>query len=838
MTPRRNSLFALCVVVFTAFGCVTRPPEPRASVAVEATRAVYEGWDALQARPQRPLAASAAFERALLLAPDWVTPRRLLDEIARENLLGVEALAAHRRALAENASNAAALYLAGRLEGALGRRRFSDAVRYDPELAWGHHGLSYAAATEGRAREAVEHARRALELARDPWERTFFHLNLARQLAADKRVDEALALLERHAGARSTSPRDAVLASVMSVELGLDALERGTRARAYERGLELLRTRDLSDADLEGLVPRLRRNLYIEDADGVRLTLAIASRPGAVRDALRADARQYASATPLSQALIERAAERSGRADPEGARARLRRFSTFEFAAAVESWRASLPAVVVDEAGLPRAENLQRVVRAARALDAGPVDEARARLVDFGSALIAAGWFREARHVAARLGALDLDAALALDDRALAGQSVLTGIGRVLGRADRAARNKGGSSDDDNEATAPVRTLAELLDAVAPFFAWAAPFLGGESDVERVAAAIRASPRMTYAGVAELVHPGPRFSADDERDELGLKGERVAGLAQLFEKLGRFAVVGQVSGGGGPDASVLPVLFVEDRRGEHLGVAWQGTIAWCESADLKGRAGRQGAMISAAAVHEGYWVDIDAVRSELAGWSALRRRFTRESDEAVAGIDAILASSGLALDARATEEERRSTQALLGEASRVRLALLRERAQGDEVLGALSLDELLNVTAVHEQGHLCERTRFLPIWDHKLAILAFLAQCNFSPQRVGEELEYRAQLIALCDTPDPRIALAQVLDAAESGATNLTPHGAGYRRLLADLLRHLDQAVAEAPAEFPTIDGRRTLVHQLHRLPPEAVRSLARELARAKGLSR
>ncbi len=577
-------------------------------------------------------------------------------------------------------------------------------------------------------------------------------------------------------------------------------------------------------------MPRLKSSLYLDDIDSRQLALALASRPGPTRERLRAEL----GASTVSRAVLDRALQREGQELPAGARERGGRFSTFDFAAVVERWRAALPRVVLGPDGLPLDPGLADVVRRARALDA---HSTAAALQGFGDALIEVGWFREARQVAARLSAIDLDGALALENRAFAGLTILDGLERIARRSDRTSVFSTAGERGESEASKPVRSLADLLDALAPVFARAGVFLGGETDVSKVRRAFRESPRMEFAGLAELVHPGPRFSAADERDEIGKEGDPVRGLAQYFARIGRFAILGQVVGGGAADASVLPLVWLEERSGVHLGVPWRGTVAWCEAADLKSRAGRNGAMISAAALHEGYWVDIDSVREEHAGWLAFRRRLLARDGLSAAGVKAVLDSTGLVLDAHAEARERASTTALLGEANRVRLAVLADHAQTGQVLGDVSLDEMIEVTAIHEEGHLCDRARFLPLLDHKLAILRLLARCNFSPQRVGEELEYRAQLTCLCDSPDPRIALAQVLDAGEgNSASAITPHTAAYKRLLDDLLKCLDDALCGDPHAFPLIDSERTLAHQLHRLGKEDVRRLGRLLAARRGL--
>ncbi|MCY2960062.1 MAG: hypothetical protein NTY35_07840 [Planctomycetota bacterium] len=376
----------------------------------------------------------------------------------------------------------------------------------------------------------------------------------------------------------------------------------------------------------------------------------------------------------------------------------------------------------------------------------------------------------------------------------------------------------------------PPRSLDALLAALAPYAADVCAFQGEDADLERVRAELVASPRRSYAGFAEVAHPGPRLSPEDEDAGLGPAGTPVAGIAAVLAKLGRFGVFGQLSGDA-PDATVLPLLALEERSGQHLGVAWHGTVAWCEGADLPSRAGRSGASIAGAAVHEGYWIDVDQVRNELATWDVLARKFGTSAERVRRALEVGGLQAGAGEDGA---RERTSASALLDEAERVRLSVLRDRAQSGAVLGRITLDELLAVSAAHEEGHLCDRTRFLPLSSHWPSALALLANQGFSPQRVQEELEFRAQLTALTAAPDPRVPLSQVLDGVE-GQLAATPHAGGYARLLDEFLAVLDREVQRGA--FPGIAPDRTLAHQLHRLGPEDVRRLAVELARRKRMT-
>jgi hypothetical protein len=102
---------------------------------------------------------------------------------------------------------------------------------------------------------------------------------------------------------------------------------------------------------------------------------------------------------------------------------------------------------------------------------------------------------------------------------------------------------------------------------------------------------------------------------------------------------------------------------------------------------------------------------------------------------------------------------------------------------------------------------------------------------------VQRELEYRAQLVSLASSPDPRVPLSDVLFAAENGVGGATPHAGAYRRLLADFLVELDVRLAREPDLWPELDPHFALAHQLHHLGPERVREVALALAKRHGLT-
>ncbi|HEV8114524.1 MAG TPA: hypothetical protein VGR31_17270 [Planctomycetota bacterium] len=862
----RGRLDLLCLVAlasaFALGGVACRALQPVRvdPVAAEATELFgeAEAIDALSAKGDHALEARARArdlaQQALRAAPDWIAPQRLLDDLLRAELRGVEALEVHRDRIATLGETATELYLAGRLEGADGEPRFVRAAELDPASSWARHGLAVSAERRGDLRSAMLHARAACSRARDPWERSFFVSSLARFLAHAGRREEAIELLTDRTKAKDTSAQDKRFLAVEAAGIALDDRDSAESLAAWRHGVDLVRDPELPDPEVETLVAKLRAVSGRDEGGLLALSGALAAKRSPARDRLRAELMLASAPTPLALGLLQRSLADEGRLEPTGPLVRAARFAAGEFGSAVELWLADLPSRVLGPDGLPRDEALARVVRSARALHGAAPDVAAAESwFDFGEALLAAGWYREARALAGALARADFDRALALESRSVIGMQLLDSIDELIRGAGSPAARRFAAARDAVDSAEPVasrrrppehgpRDLTDLLSAMGPVFA-RSPLAANAvaRDPILVARELSASPRLDYGMAGEVVHPGPTFSVADERAGLGKAGDPVPGLAHEMEAIHRFALLGELSGAGGPDGTVLARVLLEERRGEHLGVPWSGAVAWCEGADVRSRAEREGARISAAALHEGYWLDIDSVRGERTLFAALRAQFS--GPDGAQRVGEALAVTGFALETLGDEDraqrERTRTGSVLGEASRVRLAILLDRPRsGSGALGDVTLDELAAVTGVHEEGHLTDRTRYLPISKHWGAALAFLVECGFSPTRVAERLEYRAELVALADSPDPRVPLAQILDAAEAGGRGPTAHAAGYETLLEDFLVVLDEELARKPARFPAIDASRTLVHQLHRLPPDDVRALARKLAEKRELVR
>jgi hypothetical protein len=825
----RRPLLTLLVLVIAGLApaaCSLRRGAHGPPLPATATAALAEARTLVRERPEGwRAAAEAALTRAEAAAPDWIAPRRVRDDLLRQELLGHEALALRRGEVDAQAS-AADLYLAARLEGRAGFARLEQAAHLDPGFAWGQHGLAWQHFLSGEPRAALRAGRRATELARGSYELATFASSEARyrlSLGANEAAVEGLesALADERLEEPERTELEVVLARAELESFDLELAERG-----FWRAEALLRADRLSAEEYEDLGASLLERRSMAGLSGTLDLLLAALEQGRSpeRDRLRARLWIERGAPALGAALLAPEERESGPFT------RARALERGAAAAALAEWSAALPARLKDEHGLPREPALAALVRSADASGTAP------GAVAFGAALLAAGWFEEAESWAlclARRADVEPDAALALAGRAAAGQAVMAGIRGWLDKVDGERSGTGPAGAAHGAGAAPqethglethaVETLDELLSAMQPFFEH---YRGAP-----LAQALVDSPRLSYGGLASIVHPGPRFSALDAEERRGAEGEPVPGLAAELANLGRFGIFGQAPGGGGPDGAVLRLVGGEWVEGEHLGVRYAGYVAWCEGADIESRPGRAGSSVSGAALHEGYWIDLEGVRADWRRLRAAETRFLGGGGEERALLERALAGRGPRVPSQAGPDERARWLAPLGEGERVLLAALRERPEPPAGGTRLAFDEVLALTALHEEGHLTDRTRFLPLARHWPKALGLLLRSGFSPRAMARTLEYRAQLVALCEAEEPRLVLAECLAAADVEGGVLT-HGEAYRELGEDFLRE----AARVRSELSALDDEHYLLYQLHLLSAADVRRVARALAERQGM--
>ena len=445
------------------------------------------------------------------------------------------------------------------------------------------------------------------------------------------------------------------------------------------------------------------------------------------------------------------------------------------------SWASDLPRTVADEEGLPRDPAWREAVRlAARG---GPFEG------EIAAALLAVGALDQALAVAgtAPAGSVRLEAVREGLERLTTGiERLATGELEVRAGADALSLEP---ADSPREA---LRALDQALAPVAPL----APQL---ADLR-----LEEDPLTSLGPLATLLVPVDARGVP--RGSAGALLERLRTWLQVTWPLGMR-----------PQVVLGQALLVEACEGELLGRPWSGTRAILRAV--------RGTTVGGAAHPGGYWVDADVAAAVARRWRGLRARFRSAAD------------LHAALDPPAPVGEASALLPLLGEGDRVALATMApdgwEVGEGELELAAPSVSDLLDLSLRHEEAHLADYRQWLPVWRALPSVLGLVLEGSFSIRGTWALVEARAQLAAMCASPDPRLALVEVLWLVEDLQRGLArgeyPHAEGYRELLGGLLEHLPEAA-------PGLDAERALCHQLHRVAPEELRRAALALAREWGL--
>lgn len=274
-----------------------------------------------------------------------------------------------------------------------------------------------------------------------------------------------------------------------------------------------------------------------------------------------------------------------------------------------------------------------------------------------------------------------------------------------------------------------------------------------------------------------------------------------------FRRYGSYLVFGQRAGQ--PVEAVL-LSLASLTRGEEIrtrGHRLRQDVAIGYDRRLRPFVAARGGDLGGACLPDGIWMDADSVRSVEHG---LRRAATRDP-----GAVAIARRSPRLLDADTPEGP-----FALGDPAGVgeRLALRYLERKPDDPWGSL------RTLRAHECGHLVEIRRHLPIARGLPSSAALLVSSRLSLAVAEMELERRAQLAAVAESPDPDLALAEMLVLLPVVAREPDPHDGGYEEGVRRLVRH----VASRPDLYPAIDRSYRILPQLDRLTNEQIRRAAR----------
>jgi hypothetical protein len=123
----------------------------------------------------------------------------------------------------------------------------------------------------------------------------------------------------------------------------------------------------------------------------------------------------------------------------------------------------------------------------------------------------------------------------------------------------------------------------------------------------------------------------------------------------------------------------------------------------------------------------------------------------------------------------------------------------------------------------HECGHLVEIRRHFPIVRGLGASLRLFLSAGLCGATVEQTLEMRAQLAAVAYSPEPDLALAEMVLVTPVTSREPEPHPGGYATGLEHLVRH----VHGRPDLYPQIDRAYRILPQLDRLSNEQIRKAA-----------
>jgi Tfp pilus assembly protein PilF len=138
----------------------------------------------------------------------------------------------------------------------------------------------------------------------------------------------------------------------------------------------------------------------------------------------------------------------------------------------------------------------------------------------------------------------------------------------------------------------------------------------------------------------------------------------------------------------------------------------------------------------------------------------------------------------------------------------------------------------LEMVRTHEEGHVLDADRYLPVMSNLWRVLSLAVSNGFSPLAVEAYLEGNAESTALAEGPAPRLSIAQLIGFLPT-SRSAVPHSLGYH----DVVKRIVEEIYDHPKRFPEIDRKRNILQQLPRVPREKLRALGRKMARERNLA-
>jgi tetratricopeptide (TPR) repeat protein len=136
--------------------------------------------------------------------------------------------------------------------------------------------------------------------------------------------------------------------------------------------------------------------------------------------------------------------------------------------------------------------------------------------------------------------------------------------------------------------------------------------------------------------------------------------------------------------------------------------------------------------------------------------------------------------------------------------------------------------DLAGEVGVHEDSHLVDAERHLPVGSHAFRNFGLALRRGFSAGEILAFLERNAQLTAIAEGPAPLAALASCCAALGDPGVHAKAYG--------EIVQGMVDEIHARPESYPEIDPARVILQQLHRLPESRVRQLGRVLVERWGL--
>ena len=770
-------LFAVVVLLFSGCRSSTLPPaSPLPPPLPEAERIVAEGLAAFRAGAWRE--AQARFQNAILLDDAMVRAHiHYQDTWVRRARRGT-ALAEYK-ARYDSQPTGFNLYLYGRLfeDPAARLEAFNRALEQDPNLAWGFLERALVLEARGETQAAFADLERAAQLApRDPT----VHLNRGYFFLRRNQPHQALNSFSKTT--RLDPENDKAYFGLYRTHARYNASRNAMRSLkeclflqpTHPRYLEELRgyaDREANFADLKTLETLLEKTrAQFPDNPDVIHTL------GWLRDRL---------GRPFSAAgCLTRAAREDG-LDPESGRELIRLHVRLgQYDRALQRFLDYAPRTILENPANRLRGRWQEVFEATDVAMKAP---GAASLHRLARAYVRVGWVEEALQVFDRYRLISASA---------------PGVDPAVAREVEACE-----------------TFLKFMEVLQTYFEnrYRTFQRTGSAGSLREALMDLARLARQHAGIQDRgLLPLETFTFIGS--VLDRKESRNHPLVRYFERFNHYLLVGQREGGP-PEAVVCSRLHANDSSDRpRLGkrVAHRYVLGY----DLKVRSFRESLdqNLGGVTIGQEFFLNMDFIHRWRHNVLSTFREFSRPGMEEDLFFDEAAPA--------ATREEALDLSSPL--AARERIYFLYSRAAGE---AAGDIRTFLDMVRTHEEGHVLDADRYLPVMAHLWGIFTLALSQNLSPMLVEAYLEGNAESTALAEGPAPRLSLAQLIGFLPS-RSSAPPHSVGYY----DVVKRIVTEVYDHPERYPGIDRGRNILQQLWRLSPGELRDLGRMVTRERNL--